>query len=129
MMIGRIVTRFASRLRYPTLFKVVGGAVPARSHRAGLHPVCDEILLGARDAAACRVQAPEWFTVSGRGFQLTPIGTTGRQDRGANAAQSRGPARRGPFFLCARQGALIWRWKSSTYPTRGSVSGRQGCSG
>jgi hypothetical protein len=25
MMIGPIVTRFASRLRYPTLFKLVGG--------------------------------------------------------------------------------------------------------
>jgi len=24
-------------------------------------------------------------------------------------------------FWCARQGALTWRWKSSTHPARGSV--------
>src|SRR3972149_8053412 len=28
----------------------------------------------------------------------------------------------GLFALCARQGAPIWRWKSSTRPTRGRVS-------
>jgi len=28
----------------------------------------------------------------------------------------------GSFWLCARQGALTWRWKSSTHPTGGSVS-------
>jgi len=27
------------------------------------------------------------------------------------------------LFWCARQGALTWRWKSSTHAARGSVSG------
>ena len=40
------------------------------------------------------------------------------------AFESKPPLERsgGGFSWCARQGALIWRWKSSTHPARGSVS-------
>src|SRR5580700_11163299 len=36
--------------------------------------------------------------------------------------QSQESGLRPALFLCARQGALSWRWKSSTYPTRANVS-------
>ena len=45
MMIGRLVTRFAAGLRFPTLFKIVGGAVRARPVVPDLVPFYDEILL------------------------------------------------------------------------------------
>ena len=45
MMIGRIVTQFASRLRYPTLFKVVAGVFLIDLVVPDLIPFVDEILL------------------------------------------------------------------------------------
>ena len=45
MMIGRIVTQFASRLRYPTLFKVVAGVFLLDLIVPDLIPFVDEILL------------------------------------------------------------------------------------
>jgi hypothetical protein len=45
MMIGRIVTQFASRLRYPTLFKVVAGVFLLDLLVPDLIPFVDEILL------------------------------------------------------------------------------------
>ena len=37
------------------------------------------------------------------------------------------PFLRGDFFMCARQGADTWEWKSPMSPVRGIISGRQGC--
>ncbi len=45
MMIGQIVTRFASRLRYPTLFKVVAGLFIVDLFLPDFIPFADEILL------------------------------------------------------------------------------------
>jgi hypothetical protein len=45
MMIGQIVTRFASGLRYPTLFKVVAGLFVADLLLPDVIPFIDEILL------------------------------------------------------------------------------------
>ena len=45
MMIGPIVTRFASRLRYPTLFKVVAGLFIVDLFLPDFIPFADEILL------------------------------------------------------------------------------------
>jgi hypothetical protein len=45
MMIGRIVTRFASRLRYPTLFKIVAGLFVLDLFVPDIIPFADEILL------------------------------------------------------------------------------------
>jgi hypothetical protein len=45
MMIGPIVTRFASRLRYPTLFKLVAGLFVVDLFLPDFIPFLDEILL------------------------------------------------------------------------------------
>jgi hypothetical protein len=45
MMIGRLVTKFASRLRYPTLFKVVAGLFLVDLLVPDFIPFADEILL------------------------------------------------------------------------------------
>lgn len=45
MMIGAIVTRFASRLRYPTLFKLVAGLFIVDLFLPDFIPFLDEILL------------------------------------------------------------------------------------
>jgi hypothetical protein len=45
MMIGRIVTRFASRLRYPMLFKLVAGLFLLDLLVPDIIPFADEILL------------------------------------------------------------------------------------
>ena len=45
MMIGPIVTRFASRLRYPTLFKLVAGLFIVDLFLPDFVPFLDEILL------------------------------------------------------------------------------------
>ena len=45
MMIGPIVTRFASRLRYPTLFKIVAGLFVVDLFLPDFIPFIDEILL------------------------------------------------------------------------------------
>ena len=45
MMIGPIVTRFASRLRYPTLFKLVAALFVVDLFLPDVIPFVDEILL------------------------------------------------------------------------------------
>ncbi len=44
-MIGRLVTRFAAGLRYPTLFKVVGTLFVVDFFVPDLIPFADEVLL------------------------------------------------------------------------------------
>jgi hypothetical protein len=46
----------------------------------------------------------------------------GFRRRTRRALKTKNPALAGLLSGCARQGALTWRWKSSTDPARGTVS-------
>jgi hypothetical protein len=67
MMIGPIVTRFASRLRYPTLFKLVAGLFVVDLFLPDFIPFLDEILLalGTLMLAGMRKRGTERAVIDG----------------------------------------------------------------
>jgi hypothetical protein len=68
MMIGQIVTRFASRLRYPTLFKVVAGLFVVDLFVPDLIPFADEILLALGTLLLAGLKRRGAVTLPAEGF-------------------------------------------------------------